>query len=69
MQDISEQDAWAEGCEGYDDDVTGGESGYSEFSELWVSIYGGESWLSNPWVWVIEFKVLTTKGVIPKEAA
>ncbi|TVP11758.1 hypothetical protein [Shewanella sp. KCT] len=65
LQDISEQDAWAEGCEGYDDDVTGGKNGYSEFSELWASIYGDESWQSNPWVWVIDFKVICTG----KEAA
>ncbi|HDS1208895.1 TPA: hypothetical protein QDZ84_003947 [Shewanella algae] len=69
LQDISEQDAWAEGCEGYDDDVTGGKNGYSEFSELWASIYGNESWQSNPWVWVIEFKVLSTNGAIGEESA
>lgn len=26
------------------------------FISLWQSIYGAESWLNNPWVWVIEFK-------------
>jgi ribosomal protein S27E len=56
LNDISERDAWAESCEGYDDDVTGGKSGYSEFAELWQSIYGTESWQANPWVWIVEFK-------------
>ncbi|MBY6259096.1 hypothetical protein K3G69_21605 [Phytobacter diazotrophicus] len=26
------------------------------FQRLWESIYGEESWQSNPWVWVVEFK-------------
>lgn len=26
------------------------------YGALWKSIYGEESWQSNPWVWVIEFK-------------
>lgn len=29
---------------------------YDNFAELWLSIYGEENWLANPWVWVIEFK-------------
>lgn len=28
------------------------------FTELWQSINGPDSWASNPWVWVIEFKRL-----------
>lgn len=56
LHDISEQDAWAEGCLGWDDDVTGGSSGYAEFWNLWESINGEGSWNKNPWVWVVEFK-------------
>ncbi|HFP4566045.1 TPA: hypothetical protein ACHHMT_004368 [Escherichia coli] len=26
------------------------------FGDIWRGIYGQENWLSNPWVWVIEFK-------------
>ncbi|EMG6470737.1 hypothetical protein RHS97_001841 [Klebsiella oxytoca] len=31
-------------------------SARGSFVTLWKSIYGEESWNSNPWVWVIEFK-------------
>lgn len=56
LKDISEKDAWAEGCEGFDDDVSGGKSGYCEYAELWEAINGKGSWEPNPWVWVIEFR-------------
>jgi hypothetical protein len=29
------------------------------FKYLWQSIYGNESWVVNPWVWVVEFKRIT----------
>ncbi len=65
MYDISEVDARAEGVE----QLRGGfwrhyQPGWTQhqlsargsFVTLWKSIYGDDSWLANPWVWVIEFK-------------
>lgn len=64
LNDISEQDAIAEGIERYSDDgiVYYGPYGKGDcrperaFSDLWKSIYGNENWEKNQWVWVIEFK-------------
>lgn len=96
LQDISEADAVAEGCEarpfpgpwwqGYkrDDEgelhhqqVVGNEppdwmvephkmkpldhlnvSAKAEYQLLWNSINGPDSWATNPWVWVVEFRRL-----------
>lgn len=60
LNDINEQDALAEGM----DDGTSQAAiavGWFEkprkaFRRLWERIYGQESWDSNPWVWVVEFK-------------
>lgn len=62
---ISERDAQAEGVAklrgGYWQHYQPGWtqhqlSARGSFVTLWKSIYGEESWNSNPWVWVIEFK-------------
>lgn len=29
-----------------------------KFMQLWKEIYGADSWTVNPWVWVVEFKVI-----------
>jgi hypothetical protein len=79
LNDISVEDAIAEGVEGMDqptggddyqdywrdygvtekdDDVWPWFAGdpISSYKSLWEKINGSESWQSNPWVWVIEFK-------------
>lgn len=33
-------------------------SAQKAFKHLWSKVYGLDSWDSNPWVWVIDFKVL-----------
>lgn len=91
VQDISEQDAIAEGVEknckgiiekcvscsnlktgcqgegeyfhymrGFDD--FSAFSAQESFFSLWEKINGKESLDSNPWVWVVSFKVLSTTG-------
>nr|WP_287860751.1 hypothetical protein [Klebsiella sp.] len=64
LNSISQEDAKAEGMEltgwrpTYSDPDSGGEvwTPYDNFAQLWGSIYGEESWKTNPWAWVIEFK-------------
>lgn len=67
LQDISEEDARAEGVER--SDITGmyhptpfaGEvhaklTARQAFESLWKAINGPDSWDANPWVWAITFK-------------
>lgn len=60
LQDISDDDARAEGVE-YSDETALWSPGNHEtptqaFAALWESIHGPELWAKNPWVWVVEFK-------------
>jgi hypothetical protein len=75
LQDISEEDAVAEGVEWnpgmyswqrlFRHYGAGCNVGYLKPSEsyrtLWQSINGPGSWESNPWVWVLEYKLLVNR--------
>lgn len=72
LHDISEADAIAEGIEQMPCEVPNTrlwrnyrpENGWTSrvcipqnsFRSLWETISGEDGWLSNPWVWVVEFK-------------
>lgn len=67
LQDISRKDAIAEGAPPSHPsiDKVSREFGYEDFSrswyaQLWETINGAGSWDANPWVWVIEFKVINS---------
>lgn len=71
LQDISEEDARAEGLTrlpSVDGSLTWwGAAGASylsprrAFEALWASINGAESWTANPWVWCVSFRQAETK--------
>lgn len=71
LNDISEEDAKAEGVEELEmsgsrniwrfylakpDQCVGVTNARQSFMSLWESIYDEGSWYENPWVWVVEFK-------------
>lgn len=74
LQAISEEDAKAEGVKpffeehssiGPDQRITSGELAAdapfrASFAVLWDTINEATSWAANPWVWVVEFKRVTS---------
>jgi hypothetical protein len=80
LQDISEEDAIAEGIERWvetrmksqpmhykvytdsDPEALYTSSPKDSFETLWISINGEESWNANPWVWVIQYRILSKTG-------
>lgn len=64
LQNISEEDAEAEGVKGMDPlhpEAWRGPHHFA-FARIWRDINGVESWDDNPWVWVVKFRVLSTTG-------
>lgn len=64
VQDLSEDDAKAEGaifcsgdCETGMDEFNGWICG---FKNLWNTVYGPDAWDRNDWVWVIDFRLITS---------
>ena len=55
LQDISEEDALAEGVDN-SLHLGGGRFATENFAHLWWMINGDGSWESNPWVWCISFR-------------
>jgi hypothetical protein len=69
LQDISIEDAKAEGAWGPDKSIVGKVEKYfgidvfavnpiKAYQMLWETINSPDSWNANPWVWVVAFKVL-----------
>jgi hypothetical protein len=58
LQDITEEQAVSEGVKAYGQNNCSGTSARIAFAELWNSTTNKKEfeWLSNPWVWVIEFE-------------
>lgn len=57
LNDISEADANAEGVR-HSLHLPGGRFARENYEHLWWTINGDGSWEANPWVWVVEFKVV-----------
>lgn len=58
LQDISEDDAFCEGCEAAPlPDLGNTFKTYKQgFEYLWININGQESWNKNPFVWAVDFE-------------
>lgn len=74
LNEISKQDAIAEGIQKawqYADCyyTPSGDFACSQvaFQRLWESINGAGSWQQNPWVWVVEFKMVNAPALSPRQ--
>ncbi len=68
LQEITEADAIAEGIRFHESSKVWGDglcysTAKEAFEHLWGSINGAESWVVNPFVWVVEFRKVTLYGL------
>lgn len=68
LNDISENDAIAEGCQAWMENGQVTDTAVSDYAHLWneINLERGYSWESNPFVWVVSFKIargLTKRAV------
>lgn len=61
VQEITEEDAKAEGCEPHFPSGVDGKIYRRPFNCLWESIHGTGSWEMNPWVWVLTMRKVAVK--------
>lgn len=69
IHDITDKDAIEEGiesciCSGqewyldYRFNIFSNARPYFSFRSLWIKNYGEENWYTNPWVWVVKYKIV-----------
>ncbi|MFP5516329.1 MAG: hypothetical protein ACLGJC_25025 [Alphaproteobacteria bacterium] len=58
LQDISEEDAIAEGCPAQTDEELAGMEARGWYRDLWDSLHGTGAWDVNPWVVALTFRVV-----------
>lgn len=64
VRDITHNDSVAEYCFNFGEKKKQCIPPLSGFAEYWMEKHGDDSWRSNPWVWVIEFKVVEPSEVV-----
>lgn len=62
VQNITMMDAF---LEGYPGALESRRTAQGWYRSVWEAINGKRSWVLNPWVWVIDFKIITDTRAIP----
>lgn len=58
LQNISVDDCFREGIKRLFGGASNLKGAWIRYSELWISINGQDSWDLNPWVWIIDYKLI-----------